>query len=117
MSVLDNIVRKVFFEGPETVSSNWDSPSFSIDNTEYGFSVEFKYDSGNSVDMKVYLAFSNDNVNFAVDTESELIITDSSGVLLFDVLNSSLLYCRVFIEVTGGDISVLQGTLAGKRRH
>ena len=117
MGVLDNIVRKIIFSGPETISSDWTSPSISIDGIEDGFSIETKYDGGSSVDMKVYLQFSNDNVNFATDIDSEIIIVDNDGVCLVDILDSALLFCRVYIQVTAGNIDVEKIELSGKRRH
>lgn len=117
MSVLDNIVRKVVLKGPETVSADWTSPSVSIDGVEAAFSVELKYDGGAGVSMEAYIEYSSDNENFATDSESQIVLLDDTGVCLWDMPQSALLYIRVRIIVLGGSMDVQSIRFFGNRRH
>jgi len=97
---------KNLIDAPETINSDWNSPSVSLDDRFGAFSVMLRYENGAAADMKVYLEFSNDNVNFARLLETEGAITDSSGTVLYDVSSSGTQYARISVVVTAGSIDV-----------
>ena len=115
--VLDQILREVIFEGPETISSQWYSEYFDISGTEDDFAVILTYDNGSAVEMTLKLQYSNDLTNwFDVDGSSQAIV-DDSGAHMWDIGSSSATFCRVSIEVTAGSIDLTRIQFDGKRRH
>lgn len=117
MSVLDQIIRRLFIDSPETVNADWNSNSVSLDSIQDELSMALTYENGNSVNMQVYVAFSNDNVNFARDINTLVTITDPTGYLLFDFSGVGSQFARFEIVVTGGSIDISSATLTGKRNH
>lgn len=117
MAVLDQIKKKDLIESTETVNTDWQSPSVSLDDRTDAFSIFFKYDSGSTVDMKVYLQLSNDNENFGNIEESLVTITDNTGSILFDLDGSGAQYARISIEVTSGSIDVTRIRYTGSQFH
>lgn len=117
MSVLDKIRKKQVLSAPETVNADWSSPSVSLDDREGDFSVSLKYDNGAGVDMKVYFQVSNDDLNYGDVEDSEVTITDSEGVVIFDLPGSGTAYARLRIQVTSGSIDVLEIKYVASQRH
>lgn len=115
--MLDQIIRRLFISTPETVNSNWASPSVSLDSIQDELSVSLKYENGVDVDMSVYLAFSNDNINFARDNNTLATIVDSDGYILRDFAGSGVQFARWEIEVIAGSIDIVDASLVGKRDH
>lgn len=115
--VLDSIRLKEIIDAPETVTADWTSPSFSLDNREGEFSVQLTYENGTSVEMRLWLQISSDNVNFANLADTNQDITDPSGSHIWDIAGSGALYARVYIQVTAGAIDVTRVFFAGKQRH
>jgi hypothetical protein len=114
---LDQIVRRLFITTPETVNANWTSSTVSLDSIEDEVSMALTYENGSSVNMSVYMAFSNDGVNFARDTNTLVSITDNTGYILLDFSGVGSQFARWEIDVTGGSIDVVASTLTGKRLH
>lgn len=123
MSVIDIIRRKQLLESPETVNSDWASPSVSLDDRQGEWSLSLKYENGSSVDMKVYLQLSVDDINYgdvvsADPSESyEVQIVDNSGVVIFDVDGSGAQFARLRVEVIGGSIDVVDIKYLAKQGH
>ena len=115
--MLDQIIRRLFITSPETVNSSWNSASVSLDSIQDELSVSLTYENGSGVDMAVYLAFSNDNVNFARDVNSLATISDSEGYILRDFAGAGVQFARWEIDVAGGSIDIIEATLVGKRDH
>lgn len=108
MGQFDYIRKKEILDAPETVNTDWESPSFSLDDRVGAFSTAVKFEEGNGlVNMKVWFQLSNDNENFGdIDDSDALIVTDS-GVVLFDLEGSGAAFARIRIEVTSGSINVV----------
>ena len=123
MSQLDVIRRKNLIEAPETVTTDWVSPSASLDDRADEFSLSLKYENGSSVVMRVWMQLSNDNVNFGdiVDNSNNqptyVDITDPEGVVIFDINGSGAQYIRFRIEVTGGSIDVVDCKYLARQWH
>lgn len=115
--ILDSIRLKEIIEGTESINMDWVSPSVSLDNREGEFSVSFFYENGSAVDMTLWLQISSDNINFADLTNTDQIITDSSGTHIWDIAGSGALFLRVKVEVTAGAIDITRIFYAGKQRH
>jgi hypothetical protein len=117
MGFLDQIVRRLFITTPETVNANWTSDIVSLDSIEAELSMSLAYENGSSVDMSVYMTFSNDGVNFARDTNTLTTITDSTGTILLDYSGVGTQFARWEIVVTDGSIDITESILVGKRNH
>ncbi len=115
--ILDSIRLKEILDAPETVNSDWTSPSFSLDNREDEFSVQINYDNGVTPNMSFILQVSSDNVNFADIVESSQPVSDDSGSHIWDVAGSGALFARVRIAVSAGSLDVTRIFYAGKQRH
>lgn len=115
--ILDQIRRKQLVSSPETVNTNWTSPSVSLDDREGEFSLSLDYENGSSVDMVIYLQLSNDNIAFGDLEDSDIAITDLDGTALYDIDGSGAQFARLRIEVIGGSIDVTKVNFIGKQRH
>jgi hypothetical protein len=122
MSQLDVIRKRNLINAPETVSTDWASPSASLDDRADEFSISIKYENGTGVNMRVWFQLSNDNENFAdvedvVSGDPYVSITDSEGVVIFDLAGSGALFARVRIEVLAGSIDVVECKYLGRQLH
>jgi hypothetical protein len=123
MSQLDIIRRKNLIEAPETVTTDWASPSASLDDRADEFSLSFNYENGSSVNMRVWIQLSNDNENFGDITDNSnsqptyIDITDPQGTVIFDINGSGAQYVRFRIEVTGGSIDIVNCVYLAKQFH
>lgn len=118
MSQFDQIKKKEMINAPETISSNWDSPSISLDDRIHAFSFQLKYRSGSApVDMKVYLQLSNDDTDFATIEESLVIISDESGSVLYDLDGSGARFARITVVVESGTIDITSINYTGVQAH
>lgn len=115
--VLDAIRLKEILEGPETVTMEWVSPSFSLDDREDEFSIQVNYDNGLSPSMSFVLQISSDNVNFADIVESAQPVTDASGSHIWDISGSGALFARVKVAVLSGSLDITRIFYAGRQRH
>jgi hypothetical protein len=115
--ILDSIRLKEILEATESVSLDWFSPSFSLDDRENEFSIQVNYDNGVSPSMSFILQISSDNINFADIVESAQSVTDASGSHIWDIAGSGALYARVKIAVSAGSIDVTRIFYAAKQRH
>ena len=122
MSQLDIIRRKTLIEAPETVTTDWVSQSASLDDRADEFSLSVKYENGSSVQMRLWMQLSNDNINFGdiVDNNGQpsyIDITDPDGVAIFDITGSGAQYVRIRIEVTSGSIDVVDVKYLARQFH
>ena len=117
MSVLDQIRKKQILSAPETVNSDWNGPSFSLDDRTGPFTIAVKYENGTSVNMKMWIQISDDDINFGNVPDTDVVITDDSGVTIYDINGSGASFARVFIEVTAGSIDVIEIKYVGSQFH
>jgi hypothetical protein len=115
--MIDQIVRRLFITTPETVNANWESQSISLDSIERELSMSLTYENGSAVSMVVYMAFSNDNINFSRDLSTLTVISDSTGYILLDYLGVGSQFARFEVDVSAGSIDVVEGRMVGKRNH
>jgi hypothetical protein len=122
MAQLDVIRKKNLIDAPESVSTDWASPSASLDDRADEFSISIKYENGTGANMKVWFQLSNDNENFGdvedvVSGDPFVTINDSEGVVIFDLAGSGALFARVRIEVTAGSIDVVEAKFLARQYH
>lgn len=119
MTVITQRKKKLLIEAPETVTMTWTSPFISIDDRVGAFSILFKYANGVAADMKVYVQLSDteEDADFTTVTESEAIINDASGNVLYDLNGSGAQYLRILVEVTAGTIDVETIRFTGSQFH
>ena len=118
MSQLDQIRKKQLLSAPETVNTDWASPSTSLDDRAGAFSLALKYENGSGpVAMEVYLELSVDNVNFARVSDSKIDVIDEEGVVIFDVDGSGTSYARVAIVVVSGSIDAVELKYVASQFH
>lgn len=115
--VLDTILKKELIKTPETVNTTYFSETIEIDNREDSFAVQIEYDNGINVDMTFHLLVSTDDDDYVRVTDTDQVITDSSGVHIYDVAGTGAPYLRVEIEVRTGSIDLTTIRYNGKRRH
>lgn len=115
--VLDSIRLKEIIESPESVSVEWYSPSFSLDDRDGEFSITLFYENGIAPSMSLVLQVSSDNINFADLTDFTQNINDASGSHMWDVEGSGALWARIKVDVAGGSIDVTRILYSGKQRH
>lgn len=114
------MIRRIdLLDAPETVSADWSSPIFSLDNRFGPLSVSVKYENGTGVDMNVYVQMSNTNEpnDFASILETQIAINDASGNLVYDLNGAGVQFCRIFIQVSSGSIDVTQIRYIGQQAH
>tara|TARA_R110000764_G_scaffold238421_1_gene335549 strand:- start:132 stop:485 length:354 start_codon:yes stop_codon:yes gene_type:complete len=117
MSVLDMILVDELINTPTTVSTDFVTKSSDITYKEDAFAVQMNYDGGVNVNMTISLEVSLDGVNYAQIPESIQVITDPSGSIIYDLLDSGSHYMRLSVEVITGSIDVNLVTIHMRRRH
>lgn len=93
-NVLDNIIKEVVFEGPETVNSDWVSEAVDMDGVEADFSFEFQFSNAATLDVTIELQASNDNVTFVPmdDTQQQLLDPTTDGTHIWDGAGTGVFY-------------------------
>lgn len=119
MTIITQRKKKLLIEAPEIVTGTWTSPYVSIDDRVGAFSVLFRYANGIGADMKVYVQLSDtmEDADFATVVETEAIINDASGNILYDLNGSGAQYLRILVEVTAGTIEVETIRFTGSQFH
>lgn len=115
--VLDNIRKKVVFDNTESVSVEWNSPLFSLDDREGEFSIQVDYQNGITPDVDLVLQFSVDGINFADIKDFDQKVSDESGTHIWDIAGTGANYGRVKVKVNSGSIDVTRIYYSGKQRH
>jgi len=116
MSVLDAILQKYMIEGPETIGDGDVSQVIGIDNREAEFGIQLNYINGASPSLTVYLQTSVDGVTFVDVADSDQLIEDVSGTLLYDIAGMGPNYIRLRFEGTG-TFEVTNALYSARRRH
>jgi hypothetical protein len=116
---IDMIRRLDLLEAPETVTTDWSSPIFSLDNRFGPLSISVRYEGGTGADMNVYVQMSNtdDPADFASITETQVPINDASGNIVYDLNGTGVQFCRIFVQVNAGTIDVTQIRYIGQQAH
>lgn len=116
---IDQIRKVEIIDTPETVNTDWVSPSWSLDNRFGEFSLQIKYENGVAPDIKLYLQVCNTNEDgdFASIAETEALILDDSGTIIYDLNGSGVSYMRVYIVVLSGSIDVSRIFYVAQQAH
>jgi hypothetical protein len=119
MSQVDQIRKVEIIETPETVNTDWSSPSWSLDDRFGEFSLQIKYINGSTPDVRIYLQVCNTNedADFATIIETEAIVTDNSGTIVYDLNGSGVSFMRVRIVVNSGSIDVARIFYVAQQAH
>lgn len=119
MSVLDQLRKKDLVPTPETVNSDWVSPSASLDDRQGPFSLFIRYENGTSVNMDVQLEMSptGEDGDWAVVDDSSRNITDAAGMVYYDIRDSGAQWIRISIIVNTGSIDVVEGEFSAFKAH
>lgn len=115
-SKLDAILKKIMIQGPEEITDGYVSQRLDIDNREAEFGIQVNYANGISTNLTIYLQTSVDGITFVDVSDSDQLITDSSGVVLYDVAGMGPSYIRLRFEGTGS-MDVIQALYSGRARH
>ena len=120
---LDAIIRKNMVGSKtgdtvnfETINSTDVSDSIDVSGSEGGFIIGVQYDNGVSADIEFNVEGSIDDVNFGPMPDTDVVITDASGNITYDVINSNANFVRISWTVTTGSLDIY-GQLSAKRRH
>ena len=114
--VLDAILKKYMIEGPVTISDGDFSEVIDIDNREAEFGIQVDYVNGISPNITIYLQTSVDGVTFVDVTDSDQLISDASGTILYDIDGMGPSFIRLRFEGTGS-IDIPQALYSARRRH
>jgi len=118
--VLDSIIKLIVLDGPQSINSTFTSDVVDLDNREGEFSVTVSYDGGISLNMTTSIELSNtpENSGSWVQLEdSDLIQTDASGTIVYDIQGTGLSYMRIKIVVASGSCNLQSILYVAKRRH
>jgi len=116
MSVLDSILQKYLIEGPETIGDGDVSQIIDISNREDEFGIQLDYINGASPSLTIYLQTSVDGITFVDVADSDQLIEDASGTIIYDVAGMGPNFIRLRFEGTG-TFEVSNALYSGKRRH
>lgn len=122
--ILDEIVKKqVIGEKDqngnvtyETINTDGSSEIFEVDRTENNFKVQLEYANGSTVNITFIIEGSVDGQSFAAITDSDQVIIDDSGTIIWDISDVSPNYARVSWTVTSGSLDIF-AQFSGDRRH
>lgn len=121
-NVLDAIIRNELIgdrntNSSELIDTTGSSEMADMSGSEHGYLVGIQYQNGvGPVDITFSLEGSIDGINFGTIPDSETQITDTSGNITFDVVDSNANFIRVAYEVVSGNLEVFS-QISGKRRH
>lgn len=117
MSVIDQIRKSVLIDSAETVNSDWNTRSQTLDDRTGPFSLFLKYENGSSVDMVIKVQLSVDGVTWADVDETLYPIMDNSGSIIYDIDGSGTEFVRIAITVNGGSIDVVDVRFVASQFH
>ena len=118
--VLDSIIKKHLIETTESINSEFVSVPVDLDNREGEFSITIGYDNGVGLNMTTTLEVTNDyedEGSWTTVEDSDLVQTDASGNIVYDLGGIGLSYIRVKIEVDAGSCDLQSILYVAKRRH
>jgi len=100
-----------------TINSTDVTESVDAKGTEQGYLVALDYASGiGTVDITFFLEGSEDNNSFAQIPDTAQQITDNSGNIIWDVIDSNANFVRIGWTVASGTLDVY-GRFSARRRH
>jgi len=117
-SVLDAILKKDLHgikDSPETINVTGESSSADVSGSEQGYFVAITYTNGASLDVDFNLEVSEDGISF-VPIDTAINVTDASGEIVWDVVDSNANFIRVVWEFTSGSVDI-HARVSAKRRH
>lgn len=121
---LDAIVSKILFGSlinEQKIGNTINSSGFSLvvdaSGTEQGYLVSLDYFDGvGTIDIDFFLQGSEDGLSWGQIPNTLQTITDASGNIIWDVVNSNANFVRVGWTATSGTMDVFS-QFSGKRRH
>lgn len=120
---LDAIIRKDLLGSRdlsgtnyETINASGNSDFVDFSGSEQGFLTSVTYDNGVGNNIVFTVQGSMDNISFADLPDTETTITDGSGSITWDVINSNVNFVRIAWTVTSGSMDIYVQASA-KRRH
>ena len=116
MSVLDAILKKHMIQGPETIGDGDYSSVVDIDNREGEFGIQVNYVNGVNPNITVTVETSVDGVSFVAVVDSDQLISDASGTLLYDVAGMGPSFIRLAFAGTGS-LDITNAIYSARRRH
>lgn len=120
MSQLDKIRKKDLVPTAVTVNTDWATESASLDNRAGAFSLSIKYENGSGgVNMTTWLEMSitGEDGSWAQVADTDIVITDNDGTIIYDVDGSGSQFVRIAIVVTSGSIDVVSGLYSASQYH
>ena len=114
--VLDAILKKYMIEGPVTIGDGDFSEVIDIDNREAEFGIQIDYVNGVSPNITIYLQTSVDGKTFVDVSDSDQLINDASGTILYDIAGMGPSFIRLRFEGTGS-LDITQALYSARRRH
>jgi len=118
--ILDGILKKELLDAPETVNASFTSEVVDLDNREGEFSITVAYDNGVGLNMTTSIELTNTPLiegSWTLLEDSDLIQTDASGNIMYDIGGTGLSYMRIKIVVSSGSCDVQSILYVAKRRH
>ena len=103
--------------GSENINSTYTSEVIDLDNREGEFSITIDYNNGVGLNMTTSLEVSNNLTSWTMIEDSDLIQTDASGNIVYDLGGTGLSYMRVKIVVAAGSCDLQSILYVAKRRH
>jgi hypothetical protein len=113
---LDAILKKIMIDGPVLIEDGYISDVIDIDNREAEFGIQIDYLNGISPNLTIYLQTSVDGQTFVDVADSDQLITDASGTLLYDIAGMGPSFIRLRVEGTGS-FEISQALYSARRRH
>jgi len=119
MAQLDKIRKQNLIDSPVTVNADWATDSASLDDRADAFSLTLKYNNGVSVNMTTWLEMSTTGLDedWARVDDTDIVITDPSGSVIYDVDGSGSQFVRIAVAVTAGSIDVTLALFSASQFH
>jgi hypothetical protein len=121
---LDSILKKELIGarsasgtiGYETINTDGSSDTADSSRSEGGFSLGIVYENGVGNNVEFFLEASIDGEYFSQIPGTEQTITDASGNIIWEIVNSGTNYVRIAWTVAAGTMDIY-GQYSAKRRH
>lgn len=101
----------------QTINSTDTTVDADLSGSEQGYLAAIDYANGvGTIDVTFFLEGSEDGISFAQLPDSAQQITDASGSITWDVIDSNANFVRIAWTVVSGTLDVY-GRVSAKRRH
>lgn len=116
---VDQINVKNIVPSPVTVNTDWATDKASLDDLFGAFMIYIKYDNGVGATITATLQMSptGEDSDWANVADTDVVITDSSGTVSYDVSGSGMQWVRIKLTVAAGSIDVTSGDFRGTQAH